>query len=562
MRNSAFLKVVLLGLLTFALVPGIAAAAGQGQDLTEMLASNSAVHATAVSGPLITVSPLSANFGVVDVGTTSSIDVTICNTGDAFLNVFNVVFSDPAYSFPVVAGGLTPGVCSLPGNLKISFAPLAGISYPATMTIVSNATNGTQSVTLNGQGNVAPVLTPIGNKSVSAFTTLAFMAMANDLGDTVDDVLTFSMGPGLPPSATFDTGSGAFSWTPSAAEAGTYSVKFTVSDGRLTDDETISIVVSVTNRPPVANAGGTYFGATGRPLQFHSTGSSDPDAGQILTYAWNFGDGATASGPSPQHTYQIPGNFVASLTVCDNGTPALCTSDVAAVTVQTEVGAQIILKKNGSTLDTRWFIFWTQIGIEEVLLPYTDLDVASMRLSTDYPNAGTVANCPADVRYAKYGDMDADGVTDFDNYFSNWCLFKLFSKTPDRATANIIITGNFIEAGGTVPLRAVRAVTVRTWGGIFHVKSLASPNPFNPETSISYTVKDNGSVSMRIYGVSGRLVRTLKQGEYTNSGTYAVRWNGTDDQGRHVPSGIYFVKTSQKTSGGEESSVLKLALTK
>ncbi len=271
---------------------------------------------------------------------------------------------------------------------------------------------------------------------------------------------------------------------------------------------------------------------------------------------------ARRTAKNPQHTYQTQGSFLASLTVCDNGTPPLCSSDVAAVTIKTEIDAQIILPKNGSTLDTRWLIFWTKIGIEEVLLPYTDLDVASLALSTDYPNSGAVSTCPADTRFIKYGDMDADGVTDFDIYFSNWCLFKLFSKTPDKATANLIITGNFIESGGTVPLRAVRSATIRTWGLHFPVASLAYPNPFNPETSISYSVKNNGAVSMRIYGVSGRLVRTLKQGEYTNAGTYAVRWNGTDDQGRHVPSGIYFVKTSQKTAGGEESSVLKLALTK
>jgi hypothetical protein len=562
MRNRASLRVVLLGLLTFALLPGVAVAAGQGQDLTEMLASNAAAHATAVSGPIITVTPVAMDFGIVDKNTTASLPIQICNTGDAFLNVFNVTFSDPAYSFPVVAGGLTPGVCSIPGNLMVNFTPLDGLAHPATMTIVSDASNGTQVIALNGQGNAAPVLNPIGDKSASAFTTLSFMVTANDLDDTVDDVLIFSMSAGLPPSATFDTGSGAFSWTPSAAEAGTYSVTFGVTDGRLTDSETINIMVNVTNEPPVANAGGTYFGATGRPLQFNGGGSSDPDAGQVLSYAWNFGDGATANGVSPQHTYLIPGNFVASLTVCDNGSPQLCSSDVAAVTIQTEIAADIILNKNGSTLDTRWFIFWSQIGIEEVLLPYTDLDVASIRLSTDYPNAGSVADCPADTRFIKYGDMDKDGVTDFDMYFSNWCLFKLFKKTPDRSTVNLIITGNFIEGNGTVPLRAVRAVTVRTWGFLFGVKALAAPNPFNPETSISYSVTNNGAVTMRIYGVSGRLIRTLKQGEYTNAGTYAVRWNGTDDQGRHVPSGIYFVKTSQKTSSGEESSVLKLALTK
>ena len=67
---------------------------------------------------------------------------------------------------------------------------------------------------------------------------------------------------------------------------------------------------------------------------------------------------------------------------------------------------------------------------------------------------------------------------------------------------------------------------------------------------------------MRIHGVDGRLVRTLKNGEGTVAGTYEARWNGVNDQGRHVPSGIYFVKTSQRVGGTEEAAVIKVALTK
>ena len=68
MRNRAFLIVALLGLLTLAFAPGYAAAAGQGQDLSEMLASSAAVQAVAVSGPIAQASPLSLDVGIVDNG--------------------------------------------------------------------------------------------------------------------------------------------------------------------------------------------------------------------------------------------------------------------------------------------------------------------------------------------------------------------------------------------------------------------------------------------------------------------------------------------------------------
>jgi hypothetical protein len=397
---------------------------------------------------------------------------------------------------------------------------------------------------------------------VTAFTALAFTVTATDADDTVDDVLTFSMGPGLPPSATFDGTTGEFSWMPSGADAGNYTVTFSVSDGRRSDSETIDIAVTVTNLPPVANAGGTYFGATGRPRQFSSTGTSDPDVGQTLSYAWDFGDGATASGPSPMHTYLIPGNFIATLTVCDNGTPQLCDADFAAVTIQTEIGAQIILANGSSAIDVRKTgNRSTLLGIEEVLLPYTDLIPSSLKISHTGP-PGFVADCTADSRFFVFGDMDADGVTDIDLRFGNKCLANLFNNVPNNSVATIVVTGQFAAPGGTIPLRAERAVTILVKHRNEPILVVASPNPFNPETSIAYTVRNDGPVTMRIYSVSGRLVRTLRSGEETVAGTHEVRWNGVNEQGSHVPSGIYFVKTSQRAGGVEESAVTKLAVTK
>src|SRR5947208_9472786 len=237
MSNRAVVRVALLGLLVFALAPGIAAAAGQGQDLTEMLASNAASQATAVSGPVIMVSPASLDYGVVNNGSTGSLTLNIANTGDATLHISSMAYSDGAYTSPsvtTVANGSSV-------NVSVSFSPVDGNSHPGTLTIMSDASNGTQTVNLAGQGNSAPTLNPIGDKTVTAFTTLAFTVTGSDADDTVDDVLSFSMGTGLPPSATFNSGTGEFSWSPTSAEAGNYTTTFTVSDGRLSDSELVHI---------------------------------------------------------------------------------------------------------------------------------------------------------------------------------------------------------------------------------------------------------------------------------------------------------------------------------
>ena len=67
------------------------------------------------------------------------------------------------------------------------------------------------------------------------------------------------------------------------------------------------------------------------------------------------------------------------------------------------------------------------------------------------------------------------------------------------------------------------------------------PNPFNPVTRLSFALKEKGPVSLRVYDVSGRLVRILID-EVRDAGTYEILWDGTNDEGRSIASGIYFCR--------------------
>jgi PKD repeat protein len=95
-----------------------------------------------------------------------------------------------------------------------------------------------------------------------------------------------------------------------------------------------------TNHPPVAVAGGPYSGAPGTAITFVGSGSTDPQ-GQTLTYAWNFGDGGTASGAVALHTYTKAGTFTVTLTVTD-------TSGLSAsATASANVGAPPVANAGG-----------------------------------------------------------------------------------------------------------------------------------------------------------------------------------------------------------------------
>ncbi len=67
------------------------------------------------------------------------------------------------------------------------------------------------------------------------------------------------------------------------------------------------------------------------------------------------------------------------------------------------------------------------------------------------------------------------------------------------------------------------------------------PNPFNPETEISFTLPENSFVSLTIYNIQGQKVKRLVN-EYQPAGTKRVVWDGRDEKGEGVASGIYFYR--------------------
>jgi hypothetical protein len=88
----------------------------------------------------------------------------------------------------------------------------------------------------------------------------------------------------------------------------------------------------------------------------------------------------------------------------------------------------------------------------------------------------------------------------------------------------------------------------------FHL-SQNYPNPFNPITGIEYSLQKASRVRLKIFDVSGRLVRTLVD-EVQNMGSKRVTWDGLNDQGRAVSSGIYFCRLEAGSSLASRKIVL------
>jgi len=192
----------------------------------------------------------------------------------------------------------------------------------------------------------------------------AFTASVNNLAVQVDastssdpdgTIALYSWAFGDGGSATGVTASHTY------AAAGTYTITLTVTDNDgLTDTATQS--VTAVSQPTAAFT----WSASWEVVSFDASGSTDAD-GTIVSWAWNFGDGATGSGMTAAHAYAASGTYAVTLTVTDDdGLTGVITKNVA-VTYNTPPIASftttkdymtIFVDASGST-DAQGIVSWT-----------------------------------------------------------------------------------------------------------------------------------------------------------------------------------------------------------
>jgi hypothetical protein len=98
----------------------------------------------------------------------------------------------------------------------------------------------------------------------------------------------------------------------------------------------------------------------------------------------------------------------------------------------------------------------------------------------------------------------------------------------------------------TVTLRGAAVVTAMPDEDFQPLPTAATlsnhPNPFNPRTTIVFDLPRTDHVALQIHDLTGRLVKTLLSGDQKQPGSHRVIWDGTDDRGQAVASGIYLCR--------------------
>jgi PKD repeat protein len=102
-----------------------------------------------------------------------------------------------------------------------------------------------------------------------------------------------------------------------ASGAGSQSGALTIHAQNASNSPLVVPLHGIADPPPECDHGGPYFGLPTQPITFDGSGSTDP-GGTILSYRWDFGDGATATGPVVVHTYAAQGTYAVSLELTDD----------------------------------------------------------------------------------------------------------------------------------------------------------------------------------------------------------------------------------------------------
>ncbi|MCG2715940.1 MAG: T9SS type A sorting domain-containing protein [Candidatus Marinimicrobia bacterium] len=102
-----------------------------------------------------------------------------------------------------------------------------------------------------------------------------------------------------------------------------------------------------------------------------------------------------------------------------------------------------------------------------------------------------------------------------------------------------------VSYDGVVEYHGIREVTVKGSDEAILPEGFALrsvyPNPFNPEANISYAIGEEAEVDLVIVDLLGREVKQLLNNEVRSEGNYTVKWDGTNDSGFSLSSGVYFV---------------------
>ncbi len=260
------------------------------------------------------------------------------------------------------------------------------------------------------------------------------------------------------------------------------------------------------------------FSVQGRTVKFTDTSKNGPTA-----WSWDFGDKQTSNEQHPTHTYSREGTYTVTLTIRNtSGEESRISTSVTVQSPPWDV--------NGDGI----------VDIRDLVLVGSAFGKTGTGISADVNGDGRVDILDIVIVASHLGEQiaapAAPGVSQMpDTHHTN--LIEDWLRK-----ARVADDGSEIFRRGIAVLESLLNAIVPEKTALFP----NYPNPFNPETWIPYQLSEGAEVTIAIYDMQGKVVKRLDLG-YQPAGIYrerarAVYWDGRNEVGEPVASGIYFVE--------------------
>jgi len=152
------------------------------------------------------------------------------------------------------------------------------------------------------------------------------------------------------------------------------------------------------------------------------------------------------------------------------------------------------------------------------------------------------------------------GVVDIASFYGsekfNGAVVLGFKAKGQIAEMNVEMVNAQVAINGEINAVSNSTVTLKAVPTVYSL-SQNFPNPFNPTTTIEYSIPKAGLTSLDVYNIAGQKVRTLVN-ETQSASFYKVVWDGRNDNGESVATGMYFYKLVS----GNYSKIVKMTLMK
>jgi len=424
---------------------------------------------------------------------------------------------------------------------------------------VDSATEPFQIIVAAPDANQPPRVTAAAFVSAQEAIPVAFDVSA---ADPDGDAITTLDAVGLPAGASFDPNgtytSGALAWTPDLSQAGHHDIVFVAANAQA-DSASTHILVLESELGPVALASIDDVTIDEGATTTVSVVATDPDFRMIALSA-TLPDFATLESPTEGSASDTlattitvtpgegsAGTYPASVTATSDDGTATESFTIKVIGPALEATASII----GAFNTHKKFICFKAWPVEESF----DLrDVSLSDLTLSFGDASVSSTRPTHLAYDCDEDDDCDSCDDGMEGDGDDCepshvmacfpmdgILPLFDgEDLPGALADATIEGSLTTGETFIATIGGKHLSKLLPVGHGALGLMIRPNPMNPAAEISFRLPRPGRVRVSIYDLAGRLVTTVREGEF-GAGDHSVPWDGTSRSGGRVASGVYFV---------------------